>query len=152
MPRKNIATDIFKHINMHNGDTNVCWEWKGKFNAKDERPYFSFNGKRRPSYAIVLELYKGKSKQKGAMALHSCDNGCEPIGCCNPNHLSWGSHQDNMDDMKERERHGLPTTVVRAIRKLRSGGKSQNECAKLYGVSRETISAIDTGRTHKGKI
>ena len=48
--------------------------------------------------------------------------------------------------MKERERHVLPATIVRSIRKLRTEGKTQQEVAELYGVSRETISAIDTGR------
>jgi transcriptional regulator len=48
--------------------------------------------------------------------------------------------------MVARERHGLGKTVVRAIKKLRTEGKSQQEIATLYGVSRECISSIDTGR------
>ena len=141
MPRKNLPTDVFKHINMHNGDTNVCWEWTGKVNKKDQRPYFTVSGKRRPSYSVVLELATGTAPNK-KIPLHSCDNRI----CCNPTHLSWGTHQDNMDDMVERERHGLPKTVVRAIRKLRNQGRSQSDIAELYGVSRECISSIDTGR------
>ena len=144
MPRKNIPTDVFKSINMHGGDPNVCWEWTKKVNKKDNRPYFTVNGKRRPAYCIVLELATGIT-QEGKQALHSCDN----CTCCNPSHLRWGSHQDNMDDMVERERHGLPKTVVRAIRKLRIEGKSQREISELYGISRETVSAIDTGRVKK---
>ncbi len=141
MPRKNLPTDVFKHINMHNGDTNVCWEWTGKVNKKDSRPYFTVEGKRRPAYSVVLELHSGELP-KGRLATHSCDNRT----CCNPSHLSWGTHQDNMDDMVERERHGLPKTVVRAIRKLRIEGRTQSDIAELYGISRETVSAIDTGR------
>ena len=144
MTRKNIPTDVFKHINMHEGDTNVCWEWMAKVNKKDGRPYITLEGKRRPAYSVVLELHSGELP-KDRMATHSCDNRV----CCNPHHLSWASHQDNMDDMIERERHGLPRTVIRAIRKLRDEGKTQQECAKLYGVSRETISAIDTGRRRR---
>tara|TARA_Y100001951_G_C11114763_1_gene169483 strand:+ start:238 stop:390 length:153 start_codon:yes stop_codon:yes gene_type:complete len=48
--------------------------------------------------------------------------------------------------MVERERHGMPRTVIRAILRLRAKGKTQKEVAELYGVSREAISAIDTGR------
>ena len=55
MPRKNKAQDVFLNFDMHNGDTNVCWEWKGKVNAKDGRPYFTVEGKRRPAYVLVLE-------------------------------------------------------------------------------------------------
>lgn len=145
MSRKNTIASIFKHINMHNGDKEVCWEWKGKFNAGDSRPYYTISGKRRPAYSIVLEATTRPPKEK-EMVLHSCDNGTAPIGCCNPNHLKWGQHQDNMNEMVERERHGLPKTVVRAILKLLSQGESQSSIALIYGISREAVSAISTGR------
>ncbi len=144
MPRKNIATDVFKKIDMKNGDKEQCWPWTGKVNSKDQRPYITIDGKRRPAYCIVLELHSGEL-QRGRLATHSCDF----QACCNPHHLSWGTHQDNMDDMVRRERHGLPKTVVRSIRRLRSEGKSQQSIADLYGLSREAISAIDTGRSKR---
>ena len=140
----NNPADIFKHIDMKNGDKEQCWTWKGKVNAKDGRPYFTINRSRRTAYGIVLELFTGEPPNN-RQALHSCDNHI----CCNPHHLRGGSHQDNMNDMKERERHGMPKTVVRSILKLRSEGKTQKEIAKIYGISRETISAIETGRSHK---
>jgi hypothetical protein len=140
MPRNNAPHDVFKHIDM--GDNNDCWEWKGKINAKDNRPYFTVNGKRRPSYAYVLETCTGET-QKGRQVLHSCDN----TTCCNPHHLRWGTHQDNMNDMKERERHGLNRTVVRAILKLIEDGRSHEDIAGLYGISREAVTAIHNGRT-----
>ena len=139
MPRHNIPTDVFKQIDM--GDSDECWEWKGRYNKKDDRPYFSCNGRERAAYAIVLELSSGE-EAAGRYVLHSCDNS----HCCNPHHLRWGTHQQNMDDMSDRDRSGLPKRVVKAIRKLRSEGKTQKEVAELYGVSREAISAIDTGR------
>jgi DNA-binding XRE family transcriptional regulator len=144
MPKRNQPVDVFKQINMGGGDTSICWEWTGKLNKKDGRPYFTVAGKRRPAYAIVLTLFTGE-EGKNKSVLHSCDN---PI-CCNPHHLSWGTHQRNMDDMKERDRHGLPRIVIRAIRKLLSEGKTQKEIADLYGVSREAVSAISTGRNHR---
>jgi len=143
----NVPYDVFKHVNMHGGDKDACWEWKGKVNAKDGRPYFSVAGKRRPSYVYALELHKGKATLETPYACHSCDN----KRCCNPHHLNWGSHQDNMDDMVKRERHGVPAIVLRAIRKLLTTGKTQQEIADLYGLTREAISAIATGRVHKNK-
>jgi hypothetical protein len=116
--RTNKPNDVFKHIDMRGNDD--CWEWKGKINAKDNRPYFTVDGKRRPSYAYVLETYTGE-EQNGRQVLHSCDNTI----CCSPHHLRWGTHQDNMDDMKERERHGLNRTVVRAILKLLEDGRDE---------------------------
>lgn len=144
VPRTNKPTDIFQQIDI--GGKDECWEWKGKLNKKDGRPYFTVQGKRRPVYVISLELFTGE-EAKARMARHSCDN----PKCCNPHHLSWGTHQDNMNDMKERERHGIPATVLRAIKKLLDAGKTQQDIAELYGMSREAISAIATGRNHSDK-
>ena len=148
LPRKrNTAIDVFRHINMMKGDHNVCWEWTGRVNKGDGRPYFRYDGKRMASYVCVYELHSGKELEKSQVVRHSCDN---PV-CCNPFHLSIGSHQENMNDMVERERHGLPKIAVKAIKKLREEGKTQKECAALYGVSREAVSAIDTMRTSRSQ-
>ena len=147
MNRSNQPSFVYQYINMHKGDKNVCWEWTGPLNKKDGRPYFTVKGKRRPAYAYVIETCTGIPQKEDEVIRHSCDN---PI-CCNPDHLSFGSHQDNMNDMKERDRHGLPKTVIRAIRKLLSENKTHGEIAKLYGVSRETITAINNKRAHADK-
>jgi DNA-binding XRE family transcriptional regulator len=60
-----------------------------------------------------------------------------------------GEHQENMDQMRQRERHGLPATAVAAIRRLLDQGDTQASIAEKFGVSRETISAIATGRVYK---
>jgi hypothetical protein len=146
VPRYNVPSDVFKYIDMKGGDNDKCWPWKNTVNSKDGRPYITIQGKRRPSYVIVLECFSGTKQTKGQMARHSCDNKI----CCNPHHLSWGTHQDNMDDMVERERHGLPKTVIRAIKRLLHEGGLHKDIANLYGVARETITAIHNGRTHKG--
>ena len=146
MGKKNTAHDVFKNLNMHMGDLDECWEWTGKFNKSDQRPYFTVDGKRRPAYCFVIESVTGVSQKEGQVVRHTCDNGTSPIGCCNPSHLVFGSHQDNMNDMKDRDRHGLPKTVVRSIKKLIEQGRTQQDIAELYGVSREAISAINTGR------
>ena len=144
---KNSPHSVFAFINMHNGDTSVCWEWTGALNKKDGRPYITIEGKRRPSYVIVLELFTGE-KANGRKARHKeCDN---PV-CCNPHHLMWGTSQDNSNDMKDHERHGMPKTVLRAIRSLLEKGHTHAHIATVYGVSRETITAINTGRSHKDK-
>jgi DNA-binding XRE family transcriptional regulator len=50
--------------------------------------------------------------------------------------------------MTSRSRHGLPKNVIKAIRRLIEEGRTQAEIAALYGVSRETISAIATRRVY----
>lgn len=145
---KNVATDVFRYINMHGGDQSKCWEWKKPL-KEGKRPYFNLDGRRLAAYRLVYELHTGEELEPSTLIRHQCDN---PI-CCNPYHLQTGTHQENMEDMKSRERHGLPHHAVRAIRNARAQGVSQAECARMFGVSRETISGIDTGRyySHVGE-
>jgi predicted transcriptional regulator len=60
-----------------------------------------------------------------------------------------GSHDDNMKDMTDRQRHGMPATVVRAIRKLLAEGRTQQEIATLYGIAPSTVSALAVQRSHQ---
>jgi hypothetical protein len=83
------------------------------------------------------------------MVLHSCDKGSWPVGCGNPLHLRLGDNAANVDDRLTRERHGLSHSVVRNIRKLIEQGRKHQDIADLYGVSRETITAINVGQTYK---
>lgn len=148
MPGPNQKVDVFKFVDM-SGGPDACWEWKvqAKGGGKDNRPYFQYKGKRRLAYRIVYELVRGVHLQSSDMILHSCDN----PRCCNPAHHRIGNNQENMDDMKQRERHGLPRTVVRAIRRLLDEGNTHQEIASRFGVARETITAIANRRVHEEK-
>lgn len=145
----NDPVDVFKLISMTGPDE--CWAWNGSWGgrSRERRPYFQAGGVRTMAYRVVWKLVSGADIPPGQMILHSCDNGGHPIGCCNPRHMSLGTHQQNMDDMTTRERHGLPRTAVTAIRRLLDRGDTQQAIADLYGVSRETISAIATHRVYK---
>ena len=149
MANRNSKINVFKHIDMTNGP-DACWSWSGPIGGRKEepRPYFTAEGKRWIAYRLVYELTNGTPLTSDQLLLHSCDNGRMPIGCCNPKHLRIGTVQENSNDMKSRERHGLPHHVVKAIRKLLDEGRRQQDIADLYGVSRETISAIATKRVY----
>jgi predicted XRE-type DNA-binding protein len=101
------------------------------------------------AYRIVYELVNGVELERNQLILHSCDNGARPVGCCNPAHMRIGSVQDNSNDMTLRQRHGLPASVVKHIMQLLDEGRTQQEIGDLYGVSRETVSAIATGRVYR---
>lgn len=147
MGKKNKPTDVFKCIDM-SGGPDACWPWiKGL--SSSGRPYFDLNGKKVLSYRLTYELFNGFPIPEGQDGRHTCDNEI----CCNPKHLIPGTRQDNMDDMKERERHGLPHNTVRAIKNLlvknEATGKPTHEAiADIFGVSRETITAIKAGRVY----
>lgn len=138
MSTTNKTIRIFESINLCNGDTEKCWEWTRSLNKSDGRPYFTVDGVKKPAYVWVLELVTGE-QANGRSALHSCDN---PT-CCNPHHLRWGTHEENMADMVERERHGIPAIVRKAIVKLVcEEGRTQEDVAKLYGISQQSVSRI----------
>jgi predicted XRE-type DNA-binding protein len=147
--RTNEATDVFQHIEMAGPDE--CWRWLGGWGGdrRDRRPYFMVDRRRYIAYRLVYELVTGNVLPSTTLLLHSCDNGGAPVGCCNPRHVREGTVKENADDMTARQRHGIPATQVQAIMRLISQGKKQQEIADLYGVSRETISGIATGRTYK---
>lgn len=149
MVSKNLPVNVFDYIDMSGGPES-CWKWRGPTGGRKEepRPYFTTNGKRYIAYRLVYELTHGFPLTPDQLLLHSCDNGRMPIGCCNPKHLRIGTVQENSNDMKNRERHGLPHNTVRAIRKLIEQGRTQQDIADLYGISRENVSAIATGRTY----
>ncbi len=155
MPRRaNKPIDVFRYINLHGNDKSVCWEWTAGLGGRpnDKRPYFTIDGSRRLAYRIVYELVNGAEIAQGALIRHTCDNRI----CCNPDHLVMGTHQDNMNDMKERERHGLPHHTVRAIRRLLAtellDGRNQythKEIAERFGISRQEVTEINRGTVYQ---
>lgn len=92
--------------NIHNfvdKDAAGCWNWKGHRNwlgygviRKDPRPD---QKKVLFAHRWSYEAHKGPIPS-GLHVMHSCDN----PACINPDHLSVGTHVDNMRDMAEKGR------------------------------------------------
>jgi predicted XRE-type DNA-binding protein len=146
----NDPKDVFKFYDISPGE-HGCWRYTGSAwggQSREKRPYFMANGRRQIAYRWIYELYHGVILAPDQWILHSCDNGGEPIGCGSVYHMRVGSREDNTSDAIERARHGLPKNVVRAIRKLLAEGRTQQEVADLYGISRSAVSAIATGIIH----
>ena len=151
-PRFNKPTDVFQLIDIDGGpeyvdpETGVvsrCWPFKGKLNSEG-RAYFQFNGKKVLVYRHVYELVKGVVLGKRIFR-HKCDN----EWCSNPEHGIPGDHAENMNDMKERERHGMPHHTVRLIKKGIARGLSDAQLSELTGAGRATIYDIRVGNTFK---
>lgn len=78
-----------------------CWEWQSRIDRYGYGEFrFDSKGKRYFRLAHRLALKLNNIDITGHLVLHSCDN----RKCCNPNHLRTGTHQENMNDMKERGR------------------------------------------------
>lgn len=102
----------------------------------------------------VTRLVHGEPQAK-AFALHSCDN----PSCVNPNHLSWGSHAENMRQMWARGRStrkpfNLPMRKftdeqIRMMRLSKDAGQTYAALGRAYGVSANTIKAICLRLTYR---
>lgn len=157
----NKPTDVFKKIDMKGGDRTQCWPWLGAYgtnnkNQNDCQPQFRMNNRVYVAYRVVLSLVDPTFNIDDPKDLvrHKCDNKgvLKDQKCCNPEHLTHGNHQQNMQDMVDRERSGLPKNVIRYIRKLLDERDDDGNpiythkmIARKYGISRQTVTAIKNG-------
>lgn len=105
--------------------------------------------KRRGAHRHAYALANGPIPS-GQVVRHSCDT---PL-CVNPNHLSAGTHRQNIADMMERDRSAgkLTTEQVIQIRAQLADGEYPRWLAKTYGVSLATILSIRRGETYKHAV
>lgn len=149
-----------------------CWNYNG-FVSQHGYGVTSIYGKQMRAHRAAWILFKGEmpelpnSGHHGTCVRHKCDN----RQCCNPDHLELGTHQDNMQDMRDRDRHadvsGHKNPAARFSKeeivlirnflkrhKPRGGGYGklagvQKFLAGWFGVTSTTISNIYCGRIYK---
>ena len=142
------------------GGPSACWPWTrarygiGRYGAA------SFNlgdGKRvHGTHRLAFLLSGGLLTSERPHVIHSCDNKI----CCNPAHLSAGSHSENIQQAYDRgliefstkrgrESHFSRVTEedVLAIRKRAKNGESIAALADAFGLSKSGTHHIITGRT-----
>lgn len=80
----------------------------------------------------------------GLVVRHRCDT---PL-CCRPDHLTIGTHWDNMRDMVGRGRQAAKLTVddVNGMRRRARAGATYAELGRRYGVDYTTVRDAVTGR------
>jgi hypothetical protein len=155
-PRKECGEphDVFRRINMHDGDKTVCWEWRGAHGkgTRDEwRPRVVIGMKDYYVYRVVYELYTGYKLQRDDVVRHNCDN----PWCCNPFHMIIGKQVDNVHDMLKRERVGMKHFhVKRIMQMLEMGCTAEFVCNKMregYNMSLDVsvIRKIKLRRVYK---
>ena len=113
-----------------------CWLWTA-FIHRDGYGLFRYKGRiqraHRVSYMInVAPIPAG---------MHVCHT-CDVTSCVNPSHLFLGTHQDNMTDMHNKDRHPLKTLSDDDVRAIRADPRLHRVIAAEYGVGRQHISRI----------
>jgi hypothetical protein len=78
-----------------------CWNWIGPRQNKYGRIYIK--NKQLLAHRFSYMIYKGNIKNTFEVC-HDCDN---PL-CVNPEHLSVGTHEKNIDDMLKRREQITP--------------------------------------------
>lgn len=138
-------------IPAHMPHLGKCWEWIGSISVWG---YGQFATKRLKAHRVSWQLTYGEIPNK-LHVLHKCDN---PL-CVNPDHLFLGTQTDNMNDKVAKDRqlkgeesnlHKLTSQQVNEIRqRYLSGGISQSQLAREYGMTQQGISKIITRITWK---
>jgi len=148
-----METTLLDILDNYIEDKNGCHIWQGSF-FKSGYPSIYYNGKNFRGNRLVYDTYVGPIPVEYCV-LHDCDN----PACINPNHLTLGTHQDNMSDKVSKGRQYKSTRDNHPNTKL-----TDNDCSfiyrkfqgdygeikalsKLWGVNRNTITqALKRGK------
>lgn len=126
--------------NVIKGEKDECWLWQAS-GSKDGYGRMNVLGVQRQATHISQYLQTGQWPTQ--FVLHSCDN----PACVNPNHLSEGTHDQNMREAAERGRMRrggrsnlakLTDKQVAEIRERCDAGESLTAVAREFGVSWQT--------------
>ena len=152
------------------GSETECWPWQTARTTATGYGRFSLQGRGVVASRVAFRLFHGRDA--AGFVCHTCDN----PPCVNPTHLFEGDGAANYADCRAKgrtnnasgDRHGLrvhperrargnrnPRTRLREwqVREARdlylTGGWSQTDLAKRYGVTREVMSLAIRGATWK---
>ena len=122
-----------------------CWEWLGSCQPS------GYGQVRDPALKTMItahrrmyEIVHGPINDRFKLVMHTCDN----RKCVNPAHLRLGSHKENTQDMRQKQRaRGQPRKLsdeqVAKIRELwLEFSVSQKQLADAFGVNPSVVSRL----------
>lgn len=122
-----------------------CWPWLAGLSGNGYGR-FKLDGRDVPAHRVAYACEVGPIPD-GAELLHGCDT---PV-CCNPRHLTPGTHRANMADMAAKGRAArtkgaarLSPAQVLEIRRAPGGLKA---IAERFGIAKSTASVIRSGKS-----
>ena len=132
---------------------NECWPWKGCVGAGYGQIRLGNKGPRLGAHRVAYSLAHGRL-DPDLHVLHSCDF----KRCCNPAHLSLGTHANNLREAAERgltsrgeQRWSAKLTETQALDVLAAYrmGASARELATRMGLPTPLIRRLINGETWK---
>lgn len=127
-----------------------CWPWRYGLSDTGYGEFLYCTMGKESAHRVAYRIAHGPIPA-GLLIRHSCDN----PACCNPEHLSLGTHADNVADRVERNRSAVGEGNGRAVlsescvEHIRRSGFSVAVLANHYEVSHDTIRDVKEGRTWK---
>lgn len=164
--RRNVPNDLWKRLNLNPQPPLTCWLWQDKVSDKGI-PYMQIAGKKIIAYRLAYWITHPEWDINNSREVirHGCTdihgNHVDNPLCCRPDHLTPGTHEENMIDMMVRGRRGLIKEAVRDIldivKRQEEGGSDAvklthqeiaNVVGKKYGIeiARTTVTDIISGR------
>jgi hypothetical protein len=141
--------DFWKKVRKN--DLHQCWPWMGGLTYKG---YGSVNigGRQLRAHRVAYELDCGKIPA-GMYVCHTCDN----PRCCNTSHLFLGTSQENTADRHRKgrdtkvrgEAHHKARITEAAVLDIRKKRLRCKEYAALYGLTAESVRAIQRRKSWK---
>lgn len=134
-------------------NTNGCWictSHKTTGIPPWNYPTFKRSLKRIKISRFMFEKHK-KDIPKDKIIRHLCDN----TPCINPDHLTFGTWQENMDDLVKSgnslkgEKNPNSKLTTKTVDKIYDSILSNKKLAQRYNISIEQIRNIRTGRSWK---
>ena len=130
-----------------------CWIWRGYTAPNGYGQFAVTSSDVRYAHRFAFEAFSGAIGE-GLYVCHRCD----VRNCVNPEHLFLGTHQDNVSDMCEKDRHQrgarhafarLTPDGVRWARRQRRAGRQVKDIAAALQVHRATAGEAIRGVTWK---
>lgn len=153
--RTRISDNFFAHCDQ-SGGADACWPF---LRSKNRLGYGRVwvDGKCHEAHRFAFALVKG-SIPDGRLVIHSCDF----PSCCNPVHLSIGTHFDNARDRENRNRGNQPKADANGSSKLTTRDVifirrccdiyNTAEMARMLGVQGCSISKVLRGESWRSVL
>lgn len=138
-------------------EANQCWEWQGALTDKGYGRWGYSKTESIRAHRAAFLISKGPIPSD-LNVLHACDN----RRCCNPKHLSIGTQQQNLQEMRERgrgvnppdptgERNPAAKLTLQQVREIQASSETLKVQAERYGVAISTVHAARSGQNWSEK-